>query len=207
VTALSRQTSPSPWSLEAGRSTRGCCTLSADGRTLVAASADWKRLLAFDLSGGVPSAPRLLHDPLLPAGTRNPNVASPALSHDQRTLYYTVHHSLDDEPTSIAGIYQAERDELDQPFGHGARVRGIAQNYEAVSGVSRDHLTLFMSRDYLTYTLIRASRDQPFIGLLGRVAIGPPGWRTVPVAACQRFIMTWTPGGCEQEDLHYMEAD
>ena len=31
------------------------------------------------------------------------------------------------------------------------------------------------------------------------------GWRTIPVQKCQRLLSTWTPGGCAQEDIVWLE--
>jgi hypothetical protein len=143
------------------------------------------------------------------APSKGVQVQFPALSPDERTLYYRVYDNSGgpDDQGPLDGVYAAQRADASAPFEPGTRLPGRARYYEYVSGVSSDHLTLFMSSEYRTHVLVRASVDQPF-GMPGENMLPAliPGWRAVPLADCRRIATTYTPGGCEREDIVFLEA-
>src|SRR5262249_6280191 len=166
-----------------------CCTLSADGRTAVLATADRRgfvraridgfRVLALDdaeVRALTADAPRTVHYPVLTA--------------DELTLYYRL-----DGPESESiggprnGSYAAERGDRTSAFLPGILMPGKVQQYEYITGVSPDGLSLFMTSDYETIVLVRARTTEPFgePGLHQSPArMG--GWRAIPLAGCQRIL-------------------
>jgi hypothetical protein len=130
------------------------------------------------------------------------------LSADQRALYYRVADlGPDGDPGPLAGSYVATRAAIDQPFAGGKRMTGRVRSYEAVTGVSADGHTLFMAAEFSTRVLVRSGLDQPFGGPSDALIPAQlPGWRAMPVGDCSRLVTTGTPGGCESEDIIYLDA-
>jgi tRNA A-37 threonylcarbamoyl transferase component Bud32 len=186
----------------------GCCTMAADGKTIVIATVDHKgfvraplvgdRVGAFDGAelGGLLPAPHL-------------TVRHPVLTADGLTVYYRVDDTVADngEVGPLDGTYEAARTDLRAPFGQPRRLRGRARQYEYVSGVSADNLSLFMAADYETHVMVRTDTSELF-GVPGHNASPQRlyGWRAVPLADCSRILTTSTPGGCESEDIVYLDA-
>ena len=106
-----------------------------------------------------------------------------------------------------AGVFAAVRATPDAPFAPGARLPGPARCYDAVTGVSSDQLSLFMTSEYRTHVLVRAAADQVF-GDPGpnQLPAELPGFRTVSLADCNRLLTTAAPGGCRAEDIVWLEA-
>jgi hypothetical protein len=185
----------------------GCCTLAADGRSIVLARVDRKGFVRVPL----PITPGKLEDlgTLVPAGSSGVTASYPVLSADERTLYYRAIDAANAaaDPSSVDGNYTSSRAETRVAFAPGARMPGRGRQYDYVTGVSSDQLSLFMEGDYRTHVLARASVDQPFAdpgaGMLPALL---PGWRAAPLADCRRIATTWTPGGCEREDIVWLEA-
>jgi Protein kinase domain len=179
-----------------------CCTLSADGRTAVLAAADHRGLVRARIEGFRVLAPDDAEFRALTADAPS-TVHYPVLAADELTLYYRL-DSPDSE--SIAGrrngSYAAARGDRKSAFLPGILMPRKVQQYEYITGVSQDGLSLFMSSDYETIVLVRAHATEPF---------GEPaphrsparlgGWRAIPLAGCQRILTTGTPGGCENEDI------
>ena len=184
----------------------GCCTFAADGRSMLLARPDRRGFVRVGLSDG---AVRSYEDlgALIPVATAV-TAQFPALSSDERTLYYRVIDSsagpTDQGP--LDGVYATTRAASHDLFSPGTRMPGRANRYDYVSGVSSDQLSLFMARDFRTHVLVRASIDQPFTAPEGMLPALLPGWRAVPLADCRRIATTWTPGGCESEDIVWLEA-
>jgi hypothetical protein len=125
------------------------------------------------------------------------------LAADELTLYYRLDGP---DSESIAGrrngSYAAARGDRKSAFLPGILMPKKVQQYEYITGVSQDGLSLFMNSDYETIVLVRAHTTEPF---------GEPaphrsparlgGWRAIPLAGCQRILTTGTPGGCENEDI------
>jgi hypothetical protein len=184
-----------------------CCTLSADGRTAVLATADRRGFVQARIDGFRVLAPDDAAFRALTADAARA-VHYPVLAADELTLYYRL-----DGPESESiggprnGSYAAERGDRESAFLPGIRMPGKAQHYEYITGVSPDGLSLFMNSDYETIVLVRARTTEPF---------GDPGWtwsparlagwRAIPLAGCQRILTTGTPGGCENEDIITLDA-
>ncbi len=188
----------------------GCCTLSADGRTLVLSTADRTGFIRFGLAGAavVPADGAAL-GALLPSPAAGRIVRYPVLAADELTLYYMlVDPGVEPgEAGPLNGSYAAVRADLQSPFRPGRRLSGKAQQYDYVTGVSADGLSLFMAADYLTRVLVRSSPTEPFREPAATVSPALlPGWRAKPLGDCTRIVTTSTPGGCEREDIAYLEA-
>lgn len=70
-----------------------------------------------------------------------------------------------------------------------------------------DGLSLFLEADDFTHVLVRASLDEPFDA--PGAAMVPAilfGWRAKPLRDCARILTTYTPGGCEGEDIVDFDA-
>jgi tRNA A-37 threonylcarbamoyl transferase component Bud32 len=186
----------------------GCCTLAADGSGLVVLARDhksflWAALDAHKLSPLDGSA----FGQLVPGSPEGASVLTPVLTADGLTLYYNIHdaEAQRGQPGPRDGIYVATRTDLRSPFTQPQRLIGKAQKYDYVSGVSTDNLTLFLTSDYMTFTLSRADTTEPFgfsADNLGKLY----GWRTIPLAGCGRILTTDTPGGCASEDIIFLES-
>jgi hypothetical protein len=184
----------------------GCCTLAADGHAMVLARADRHGFMRVPLpitSGNVDDL-----GTLVPGATDSITANYPVLSADERTLYYRmIDPAGAADPSSLDGNYTTTRADSHALFAPGKRMPGRARQYDYVTGVSSDQLSLFMEGDYRTHVLARASVDQPFadpgIGMLPALL---PGWRAAPLGDCRRIATTWTPGGCEREDIVWLEA-
>jgi hypothetical protein len=105
------------------------------------------------------------------------------------------------------GSYESVRADTASPFPRATRMRGRVKSYDYVTGVSSDGLALFMTQEYLSRVLMRSSTNEVF-GDPGPTLIPPKlyGWRAVPIEHCARVLTTDTPGGCESEDIVYLEA-
>jgi hypothetical protein len=185
----------------------GCCTLSADGEAVVMTTADRTRFARSRLAGfEVLPADDAEFRALIAAPGRS--LRFPVLAADELTLYYR----LDDPgpPGDVGpqdGSHAAVRADRWSPFSPGRRVTGKVRQYEYITGVSSDGLSLFVASDFETSVLVRTSTAEPF---------GPPawtlsparldGWRALPLSGCDRILTTSTPGGCEGEDIIYLEA-
>jgi hypothetical protein len=190
----------------------GCCTLTADARAVIMTRSDYTGFVRVRLSGTTvlppePADDRELAD-VLP--DRSPGVSTrfPVISADQRTLYYLVTDSRDKtgEP-GLSGAYEATRADPTVPFTPGERIRGRARNYEMVTGLSADGSSLFMTSEYSTHVLVRASPDEPWAGPVpaGSPAV-LPGWRVMPTEGCKRLLATFSIGGCHAEQTVWLEG-
>ena len=189
----------------------GCCTLAADGASMLLARSDRRGFVRVGLSG-FDVLPRQDGDDLgalVPTGS-TVTVQAPVLSADELTLYYRANDDHADARGPLdAPTFASHRAQRRAPFAPGERLSGRARYYDYVSGVSSDQLSLFMESEYRTHVLVRASVDEPFgdpspeLGMLPALL---PGWRSVPTADCRRIATTWTPGGCESEDIVWLEA-
>lgn len=183
----------------------GCCTLSGDGETLIMTTADRTsfaryRLVADDV---VPADPAEFRELVAPPGT---TVLFPVISADGLTLYYFVTTPSAAEGP-LNGSYVSTRPDRQSPFPASRPLPGAARRFENVTGVSLDGLSLFMKRDWETHVLVRTNTTEAFRDPVpGLHAARIPGWRTIPLADCTRLLTTYTPGGCDREDIVYVEA-
>jgi serine/threonine protein kinase len=187
----------------------GCCTLSADGQTLILGKPGRAGFVQARLDGDrvLPvEADLVVVDPRASPGTV---MRQPVLSSDGLTLYYRLDAPGEDatELGPLTGSYYAERADLKSPFGTPQRMKGRTRQYEYISGVSSDGLSLFMMSDFETLVLVRASITEPFGDpapwlVPGRLG----GWRAIPLENCRRILTTYSEGGCRNEDIAYLEA-
>jgi hypothetical protein len=194
----------------------GCCTLSADGETLVMATADRMGFVRSRLVGvDMLPADGAEFGGLVPSSLAGRAVRYPVLAADGLTLYFHVQDPGTEpgEPGPLHGAYVAVRGDRQSAFGAGRRMTGRAQRYDYVTGISSDGLSLFVKYDWETYVLFRANPAEPFSDpAMTRDpawtwrAARLPGWRTLPLGDCQRILTTYTPGGCQNEDITYLEA-
>jgi hypothetical protein len=183
----------------------GCCTLADDGHTLVVPARGMRQLYAAPLAGDRVGEATLVLDPHLPDDA---NLTSPVISADGRTIYYRVAQNGEREGYlgDLDGLYQATRPGSTGAFTGWHRIAGAQKRYDFVSGVSADGLSLFLVYEYATRVLVRATTEAPFGSPNpGGLPLTLYGWRAKPVAACQRVLTTITPGGCEQEDIWFLE--
>ena len=189
----------------------GCCSLTADGKSIIAWRPDHRGFVRLHVSGTDVTidadVDELAH--VAPSDDPDVTVMYPYIANDELTLYYTVHdHTVaDDEFGPLAGQYASTRASRDVPFPIGRRLPGPMRQYSSVSGESSDHLSLFVNGEWRTHVLTRASTseryDSPGLGMSPAII---SGWRTIPSADCERVLTTYTPGGCRQEDIVWLEA-
>jgi hypothetical protein len=183
----------------------GCCTLSADGTSILIMTRDTTSFVEARLTGD-----QLIVEPttvgaLIPDPGPSRIVRNPVLSADGLTLYYRLEDTVEGEVGPLDGNYVATRPDRQAPFTTPKRMKGRARGFEYVSGVSSDGLSLFMSSDFETRVLVRATTSDPFGDPAQWLAPAVMhGWRAVPLADCRRILTTHTPGGCANEDIAYL---
>ena len=119
----------------------------------------------------------------------------PVLSADGLALYYKIQDSGDD---ARDGIYESVRDSTSAAFPVGTRMPELVQRWGSVTGVAPDRLTLFVTSDFGTQLLTRASTNEPFAE--HGDARPASAYRIAPIGGCQ-LIGTCEPGGCWREDI------
>jgi hypothetical protein len=180
-------------------------TLTADGLTLISASADRSGFRASTRSGpgmvdfGPPSSAEF--DALtvvLPV-----NVWAPAISADGLAFYYVIHGT---QGAAMDGIYESVRASTSVPFPPGQRMPALVQFWgQYVTALSLDRMAMFVESqpgNYNTFVLTRSSLAEPFANV--NVLSAPPvtpGFRARPFANCMRLLGTCTPGGCTNEKI------
>jgi hypothetical protein len=193
----------------AGQVIEGAGTIAPDGRSIIIRTPDMKRFVRLrlgpdDVITEVDAAE--LAD-VAPPLSGDITLATPVLSADQRTLYFTIHDAAAGQLGPLHGHYESVRADLSSPFPRGTPMRGRAQSYDYITGVSSDGLVMFMTHEYVNRVLTRPSTNEPFGDPAPTVL--PPmlyGWRGVPIEGCARVLTTDTPGGCAAEDIIYLEA-
>jgi hypothetical protein len=185
----------------------GCCSFGADGQSLVVLAGNQAGFLFARLSGSDVLAPD--EDPFLelnrsvPAGSK---LRNPVLAPDGRTLYYQQ-LTADGE----SEIEESSRADIHAPFSAGAKVPGAVQRYDYVTGISADGLALFATALDETHVLVRASRDDAFIGGANdptAATIRILGSFAIPIGGDPSRLITvlHAGGGCHNEELVYLDA-
>jgi hypothetical protein len=177
----------------------GCCTISRDGRTLLAVRKSAPGFVRFPLDGtrlGPPDTETA--GQIIATIPPHQRIGMPVLSADERELYFML---------SGDGTYRAVRTDRNAPFPAATKLIGRVQTYEYPTGISDDGLTLFMAAEFATRVLVRDTTND----IHGELApmIMPsrlPGWRAIPIDGCQQIITTVTPGGCQGEEAVLFEA-
>ena len=175
-------------------------TLTPDGLTIIGAGTannaffSTKRSAVFltDFTPAVAGELATLNA-AIPAGA---SVAYPVRSADGLAFYYQVAGAT---TASDNGIYEALRAQTTVPFSAGQKMPANVQAFEAVTGISSDRMTLFVTAAFATSILSRTSTFQPFVG---SGATGPTqAFRVVPLAGCSALLGTCEPGGCAAETI------
>ncbi|HEY0986246.1 MAG TPA: hypothetical protein VGD80_04305, partial [Kofleriaceae bacterium] len=184
-----------------------CCTLAPDGRSIIVSRADRRGFVRLALDGD-----RLVRAPddEFAALTRDlpPDDALqfPLLAPDQLTLYYRISQHAE-SPSPVIGSYTTSRRQPGTAFPPGRLVDGVpypAHSDEYLTGVSEDGLTLFLSRRYNTYALVRATLADGFHEPDFGSRLVP--WRLAPLRGCRQLIANVSIGGCEAEDIAILSA-
>ncbi len=175
-------------------------TVSPDGTGVIGAATSGDGFLVSIRSGsdgtdfGTPSAgPFATINAALPKPAW---VGWPVLSADGLAFYYKIQDSGD---SARDGIYESVRGSTSAAFPAGTRMPELVQKWGSVTGVAPDHLTLYVTRDFGTWQLTRASTSEPFAE--HATGVSPTSaYRVSPVGGC-RLIGTCEPGGCWREDI------
>jgi hypothetical protein len=188
----------------------GCCTLAADGRSIIVPTSDQSAFVRVPLDGDTVLAADDHEFTGMFDRIDGVAVHFPVLAADGLTLYYRINDSRAPAGDSgpLDGTYSSTRRDRNAAFPPGARLPGLARTYEYVTGVSADGLSLFMTSEFRTHVLVRTSTDKPF-GNPADEALPAmlPGFRAIPVEDCKRILVTWTPGGCGNEYTAWLEAE
>ena len=175
-------------------------TVSPDGKSVIGAGARGdgflvstrSRLGASDFAAPV-AGPFATIDATLP---KRAWVGWPVLSADGLAFYYKLQDSGD---ATTDGIYESVRDSTSSDFPVGTRMPEPVQAWGSVTGVAPDRLTLYVTRDFGTHLMTRASTSEPFAEQPGS-AWPVSAYRVSPIDGC-RLIGTCEPGGCWREDI------
>jgi hypothetical protein len=180
--------------------------ITADGLTIIAASADRKRLLsttrsAINLVDFGPASTADFDN--VNAQTLNTSkiVISPTLSADGLELWYSLYNTstslYDDAP------YVSVRASAEVPFPAGTSANAPVSQYAIVEGISSDRLTLFVFDNFTGRVLTRTSTSQPFMNPNAPAAPPQiPAWQHKPLASCAKLVaMMASGGGCASEDV------
>lgn len=177
--------------------------ITADGLTLVARSANSKRMLATTRSArqkvdfATPTDEDFVNINMQVASTPG-TFRAPVLSADRLEIFYRVESS----DTAERGIYASVRSSTSSPFPAGTKQPSPVGDYEFPTGLSSDRLTLFLFDNFTGRVLQRVSTSGPFIN---PSAPAPPpqvaGWEHKPLADCSKLLAITTPGGCAGEDV------
>ena len=124
------------------------------------------------------------------------SVAYPVQSSDGLAFYYQVAGATN---STLNGIYESVRTLTSAPFPAGQKMPVGVQAFAAVTGISSDRLTLFVTAGFATSILTRTSLAQPFAAS----GVTPPtaAFRVTPIATCAILFGTCEPGGCTGETL------
>jgi hypothetical protein len=120
----------------------------------------------------------------------------PVISADGLAFYYSIYNA---QNAALNGIYEATRLQTNVPFDAGTKMPAIVQNYDGITGISADRMTLFVTKSFNATILSRASVTQPF----ATSNIAPPtsASRVQSIATCGYLFGTCAPGGCPAESI------
>jgi hypothetical protein len=121
----------------------------------------------------------------------------PVISADGLAFYYRVTSS---SGGPAVGIYESVRASTNEPFPAATYMPAAVQQFAGVSAISSDRLTLFVTQNFGTALMTRASINDAFAVPATQQAPGH-AYRIVPIDDCQKLIGTCEPGGCQNEDV------
>jgi hypothetical protein len=181
--------------------------LSADGLTLIVLSADQTKIESAQRSAlqlidfGTPAATNFVTVNGFVAGTAG-KFRAPVISADGLELYYTINGI----STAADGIYRSVRGSASVPFPAGQRVTALTSDYEYVTGISSDRLTIFLFKGFGSTIFSRTSTSAEFAN--PNAPNAPPGigdWDHKPFQDCRTLVATGsTAGGCNNEDVYFL---
>ena len=181
--------------------------LSGDGLTFVVFSADQTKIESAKRSAlqlidfGTPSTADFVTINGFVAGTAG-KFRAPTISADGLELYYTINGI----STAADGIYRSVRASTTVPFPAGQRVAALTTDYEYVSGISSDRLTLFLFKSFGSYVFTRLSTSADWSNPNAPAA--PPaigGWDHKPFPDCRTLVATAAAtGGCNNQDIYFL---
>jgi hypothetical protein len=180
--------------------------LSGDGLTLIVFSADQTKIESAKRSAlqlidfGAPSTADFVTLNGFVAGTAG-KFRAPTISADRLELYYSINGI----STAADGIYRSVRASATIPFPAGARVNALTTDYEYVTGISSDRLTLFLFKSFASFIFTRLSTSAEWSNPNAPAApqsIG--GWDHKPFADCRTLVGTaGSAGGCANQDIYF----
>jgi hypothetical protein len=175
-------------------------TLTADGLTIVGVATGGKTFLEskrsavgqVDFSAAAAGSFATVNASIPALG----GVAYPVASADGLAFYYQVSGA---KVADMNGIYEATRTQTALPFNAGVKMAAPIQAYEAVTGISSDRMSLFVTASFNTTILTRTSLSQIFV----KGSVTPPSlaYRVAPVSTCGVLFGTCEPGGCAGETI------
>ncbi len=181
--------------------------LSGDGLTFVGFSADQTKIESAKRSAlqlidfGTPSTADFVTINGFVAGTAG-KFRAPTLSADGLELYYTINGI----STAADGIYRSVRASTTVPFPAGQRDTALTTDYEYVSGISSDRLTLFLFKGFGGFAFTRLSTSADWSN--PNAPATPPQigeWDHKPFQDCRTLVATGsTAGGCNNQDIYFL---
>jgi hypothetical protein len=189
------------------RATGELGALSGDGLTFIGFSADQTKIESAKRSAlqlidfGTPSTADFVTINGFVAGTPG-KFRAPTISADGLELYYTINGI----NTAADGIYHSVRASTGVPFPAGARDTALTPDYEYVSGISSDRLTIFLFKGFggVAFTRLSTSADwsNPY------APAAPPQigeWDHKPFQDCRTLVATGSAvGGCNNQDIYFL---
>lgn len=189
-------------SLAGFQRTEATMTLTADGLTIVGIATGNRSFLASTRSAvGLTDFSTAQVGPFAFVNAAIPpspaNVSWPVLSHDGLEFTFTVGGTTD---PSVNGIYGSVRASTTAAFPAAAKLPGAIQGFGALTGLSADRRTAFVTINFGTQILTRAALRDAF----SMPATSTPPYqaaRVVPIAGCTLLLGTSEPGGCPAEAI------
>ncbi|HZL20513.1 MAG TPA: hypothetical protein VFG23_22470, partial [Polyangia bacterium] len=189
------------------KGTAEMAALSGDGLTIIVLSADQTKIESAQRSAlqlidfGTPAATSFVTVNGFVAGTAG-KFRAPVISADGLELYYTINGI----STAADGIYRSVRGSASVPFPAGARVTALTSDYEYVTGISSDRLTIFLFKGFISTIFSRLSTSAEFAN--PNAPNTPPqigDWDHKPFQDCRTLVATGvTAGGCNNEDVCFL---
>jgi hypothetical protein len=128
---------------------------------------------------------------------------SPVISSDGLTFYFAIATAPSATPQ---GAYSASRFTTSDDFGVGVLLPVDIQAFWYPTGVAADGRTLFVERNFQSYTVSRCQPSDPWtvLSLFHDGGLGLPlthYWEARPAADCSFMLTTCGPGGAPQQDI------
>ena len=177
-------------------------TLTADGLSIIGVGTDNRSFLIstrsavgqidFTTAGAGPFTTLNGAVPASPA-----TVSWPVISHDKLEFTFRVVGATD---TTMNGVYDSVRATTNDPFPAATKLTGAVQTFDAITGLSSDRMSAFVTMGFGTKILTRTSLTDAFAA---PAMSTPPGaaYRVVPIEGCASLIGTCEPGGCSAETI------